>query len=194
MLFILILLLPILKYIFSSASVHIQFAMKKRCYRSKGLTMFRIILLSTAALALSSTAFAHPEPETNTPEVKAQKTQQLIKPQLPSQAEISEALEQMPDMNAIMGDMMGMMKDEKFRGQMEETAKGFAEKMDAEDVFKKGPDGMPDFNKAFASMLGTFSDEETMGGMMGMMGSMMELAETMEKHIPEDAKKAAPKP
>ena len=40
-------------------------------------------------------------------------------------------------------------------------------------------------------MLGAFSDEEAMGGMMD---TMMGLAETMEKHIPETAKKAAPNP
>ena len=63
--------------------------------------------------------------------------------------------------------------------------------MDKDDVFKTGPDGLPDFNKAFGAMLGAFSDEEAMGGMMD---TMMGLAETMEKHIPETAKKAAPNP
>ena len=148
--------------------------------------MFRTLLLFAAAMAaMSSAAFAHPEPD-----AKAEKTI-TAKPQLPSQAEINQALKQMPDMNAIMGDMMGLMQDENLRGKMESSAKVFADKMDKDDVFNAGPDGMPDFNKAFASMLGAFSDEKAMGGMLD---TMMELAETMEKHIPEDAKKTAPKP
>jgi len=151
------------------------------------LIMFRAFLLSLAALGLSTTAFAHPEPSEKTSKAATK----LTKPQLPSKAEINKALEQMPDMNAIMGDMMGMMQDEKFKDQMESSAKAFSKRMDAEDVFKAGPDGMPDFNKAFEVMLGTFSDEKAMGGMME---TMMGLAQAMEKHIPEDAKKVAPNP
>lgn len=146
--------------------------------------MFRTLLLTAAALAIPTAAFAHPEPETEAP-------QTITKPQLPTQAELEKALEQMPDMNAIMGDMMGLMKDEEFQGKMKNSAKVFADKMDKEDVFQKGPDGMPDFNKAFATMLTTFSDEQAMGGMLE---TMMDMAQTMEKHIPEDAKKAAPTP
>ncbi len=152
--------------------------------------MFRTLVLSIAMVALSSTAFAHPEPEAQSSEAQSPKTQHITKPALPSQAEINAALEKMPDMNAIMGDMMSLVKDESFREKMETSAKGFTDKIDT-DAFKKGPDGMPDFNKAFASMLGSFSDEEAMGGMLD---TMMDLAQTMEKHIPEDATKAAPKP
>ena len=151
------------------------------------MTMFRTFILSLTALSLSSIAHAHPDPEASAP----QTPQKITKPQLPTQAEIQDVLEQMPDMNAIMGDMMGLMKDEKFKDTMKKSAKAFTEKMDKDDVFKTGPDGLPDFNKAFGAMLGVFSDEEAMGGMMD---TMMGLAETMEKHIPETAKKAAPNP
>jgi len=148
--------------------------------------MFRMFILSMAAFGLSSTAFAHPDPA-ETPEPKAQ----LSKPQLPSPEEITQAIEQMPDMNALMGGMMGIMKDEKFKDQMESSAKAFKKRMDTEGVFEKGADGMPDFNKAFEVMLGTFSDEEAMGGMLD---TMTGLAEAMEGIIPEEAKEAAPKP
>jgi len=148
--------------------------------------MFRTFILSAAALGLFSTAFAHPDPvEAPQPSAK------ITKPQLPSQAEINQALEQMPDMNALMGGMMKVMKDEKFKDQMESSAKAFSKRMDAEDVFKKGADGMPDFNKAFEVMLGTFSDEKAMGGMLE---TMMGLAEAMDDVLPEEAKKAVPKP
>ena len=148
--------------------------------------MFRTFILSAAAVGLSSTAFAHPDP-VDAPQPSAK----ITKPQLPSQAEINQALEQMPDMNALMGGMMKVMKDEKFKDQMESSAKAFSKRMDAEDVFKKGTDGMPDFNKAFEVMLGTFSDEKAMGGMLE---TMMGLTEAMEDVLPEEAIKAVPKP
>lgn len=148
--------------------------------------MFRTFVISIAALGLSSTAFAHPDP-TDAPKPTAK----VIKPQLPSQADIQDALQKMPDMNALMGGMMSVMKDEKFKDQMESSAKALSKRMDGQDVFKKGPDGMPDFNKAFELMLGTFSDEDAMGGMLE---TMMDLAEAMEDHIPAEAKKAVPKP
>ena len=151
------------------------------------MIMFRTFILSLTALGLSSVAHAHPDPEVSAP----QTPEKITKPQLPTQAEIQNALEQMPDMNAIMGDMKGLVKDEKFQNTMKKSAKAFTDKMDKDDVFKTGPDGLPDFNKAFGAMLGAFSDEEAMGGMID---TMMGLAETMEKHIPQDAKKAAPKP
>lgn len=140
--------------------------------------MFRTLMISAALLGISSPSWAHPEPQEPAKSITA-------KPQLPSQTEIQDALKQMPDMNAIMGEMMGLMKDEKFRANMERSADSFAKRFEAEDVFKTDADGMPDFNKAFAVMLGAFSDEEAMGGMMD---TMMGLAETMEKHVPETAK------
>lgn len=152
-------------------------------------TFFSSALISVAVFGMTSAAFAHPDP-VETPKSSA-KSVKMVKPELPSQADIQDALKQMPDMNAIMGGMMTVMKDEKFKDQMESSAKAFSKRMDAEDVFKKGPDGMPDFNKAFEVMLGTFSDEEAMGGMLE---TMMGLAEAMEEHIPQEAKKAVPIP
>ena len=148
--------------------------------------MLRMFILSLAALGLSSPIFAHPVPsDTSKPVTK------ITKPQLPTPDEISEVLEQMPDMNAIMGGMMEIVKDDKFKDQMENSAKAFKKRMDEEDVFEKGADGMPDFNKIFEVMLRTFSDEEAMGGMLE---TMTGLAEAMEEIVPEDLKKTAPKP
>ena len=161
------------------------------CYRGltstlERLFMFRTFFLTMATISLSSTAFAHPDPSD-----APKPTTTITKPQLPSADEISQIIEQMPDMNALMGGMMGIIKDEKFKDQMESSAKAFKKRMDTEGVFEKGADGMPDFNKALEVMLGTFSDEEAMGGMLE---TITGLAEAMEEIIPEDAKKTVPKP
>jgi len=145
--------------------------------------MLRIITLALAVSAFSTAAFAHPEPETKAPK----SITKMERPQLPSKTEIQDALKQMPDMNAVMGDMIGIMKDERFRGNMESSARAFGDRLGRSGALETGENGLPDFNNAFAVMLETFSDEEAMGGMLD---TMMGLAQTMEKHAPETVKTA----
>lgn len=147
--------------------------------------MLRALSIALAFSGISTAAFAHaeahPEPEAQAPK----SITKMERPQLPSKTEIQEAIKQMPDMNAIMGDMMGIMKDERFRDNMESSARAFGDRLERSGALETGENGMPDFNSAFAVMLEAFSDEEAMGGMMN---TMMGLAEAMEKHAPETAK------
>ena len=145
--------------------------------------MLRVLTIALALSAYSTAAMAHPESENKAPK----SITKMERPQLPSKTEIQEAIKQMPDMNAIMGDMMGVMKDERFRENMESSARAFGDKLERSGALKTGKDGMPDFNNAFAVMLETFSDEEAMGGMLD---TMMGLAQAMEKHAPETTKTA----
>jgi len=152
--------------------------------------MFRTALIALAFTGFSSLAVAHPEPEAPDTVKPAKK---ITTSQLPTQGEIEDILENMPDFNAIMGDMMGLMKDERFRENMESSARAFGDRLERSGALETGKNGMPDFNNAFAVMLETFSDEEAMGGMLD---TMMGLAATMEKHAPEmtkTAKISAPK-
>ena len=148
--------------------------------------MLRILTAALAFSAISTTAMAHPEPKNKAPK----SITKMERPQLPSKSEIQDAIKQMPDMNAIMGEMMGMMKDEDFRENMESSARTFSDRLERSGALETGKNGMPDFNSAFAVMLETFSDEEAMGGMLD---TMMGLASAMEKHVPESAKKPARK-
>ena len=145
--------------------------------------MLRLLSAALAFVAISTTAMAHPEPEPESPKSIAQ----MERPQLPSKAEIQEAIKQMPDMTAVMGDMIGIMKDERFRDNMESSARTFSDRLETSGALETSKDGLPDFNSAFAVMLETFSDEEAMGGMLD---TMMGLAATMEKHAPETVKAA----
>jgi len=151
--------------------------------------MLRIFFAALAATTFSIAAMAHPEPENKAPK----SITKMERPQLPSKSEIQDALKQMPDMNAIMGDMVGLMKDERFRDNMESSARAFGDRLERSSALEAGKEGLPDFNNAFAVMLETFSDEKAMGGMLD---TMMGLAEAMEKHAPEvtkTAKSHAPK-
>lgn len=145
--------------------------------------MLRILVSALAVSTFSTAAMAHPEAENKAPK----SITKMERPQLPSKSEIKEAIQQMPDMNAIMGDMVGLMKEERFRENMESSARAFGDRLERSGVLETGKDGMPDFNNAFAVMLETFSDEDAMGGMLD---TMMGLAEAMEKHTPEMTKTA----
>ena len=146
--------------------------------------MLRIFTTALAVSTFSTAAMAHPDADNPSPKSIVK----MEKPQLPSKSEIQDALKQMPDMNAIMGDMMGLMKDERFRENMESSARAFGDRLEGSGALETGKDGMPDFNNAFAVMLETFSDEKAMGGMMD---TMMGLAAAMEKHAPATTKKPA---
>jgi len=144
--------------------------------------MLRIFTPILACLAFSSVALAHPEQDA-APKAPV-KLSAMATPQLPSKSEIQEAIKQMPDMNALMGDMMLLMKDEKFRKNMESSARVFSDNLEDSGALDTSANGLPDMNSALAVMMETFSDEEAMGGMLD---TMMGLATAMEKHIPESA-------
>ena len=160
--------------------------------------MLRALLITTtaslSAMFIAAPASAHPdEPAAKTAPAKtAKKADKIEDLKLPTQAEIDAMVKQMPDMNAIMGQMMTVMKDPDLRKGMERSAKAFGDKMDSSGVMQPtGKDGLPDFNKAFGAMLSLMGDEDAMGGMLESLGAMAEGLEGIEQHIPESAK--APK-
>jgi len=113
--------------------------------------MLRMLTLALAFTGMSTTVMAHPEPENKAPK----SITKMERPQLPSKTEIQDAIKQMPDMNAIMGDMMGLMKDERFRENMESSARAFGDRLERSGALETGENGMPDFNNAFGVMLET---------------------------------------
>jgi len=138
--------------------------------------MFKPLLLTFAILGLSSPAFAdHPGDD------KPSKTVKTM-PQLPNEADIENIMADMPDLNAIMGDMMKMMSNPKFQNNMKRTGEKLAYSMENSGAMEPQENGLPDFNAAMSAMLSMMTDKDTMGGMMEMMG---EMAVSMEKHIPE---------
>ncbi len=145
--------------------------------------MFRTALIALAFTGFSSLAVAHPEPEAPDTVKPAKK---ITTSQLPTQGEIEDILENMPDFNAIMGDMMGVMQDEKLQTKLKSTAKTFGEKIEKSGALDtRDANGLPDFNALFGAMLPMIADEDGLGGLIE---PMTELAEKMEdslqKHTP----------
>lgn len=146
--------------------------------------------LSLAALPAYGAAHPDPAPAKNAKKSAAQSAPQAIKDiKLPSQSEIDALVKNMPDMNAVMGQMMKVMHDPALKDSLQRSGKAFAKKIENSGALEPaGPDGMPDFNKAFGAMLSMMSDEEAMGGMLGALGTMAEGLEGVEQHLGENAK------
>ena len=157
--------------------------------------MLKVTLFSFALMSFASPAFAHPDPKPLAPAAKTT-TQSLNQIQMPSRAELDAARAAMPDLNGLMGDMMGMMKDEQFSSQMKNTAKAFSEEIEKSGALNATTaNGMPDFNALMDTMFAVMGDTDAMGGMLE---SMTDMASTMEKsvekHVPKTIKKTSPKP
>ncbi len=154
--------------------------------------MLRVLLITTASLLslaiAAPLASAHPD-EAPSEKTSVKKVTKIEDIKLPSQAELKALQQNMPDMNAIMGQMMTVMKDPALREGLEKSGKAFAKTMENSGALDpSGPDGMPDFNKAFGAMIGLMGDEEAMGGMLETLGTMAEGLEGIEQHIPDAAK------
>lgn len=153
--------------------------MDKAGYVDERPLMFRSLLLSAVLFSVSASAFAdHPGSQPSA--AKAIKTL----PQLPNDADIEDIMANMPDLNALMGDMMKMMSDPEMQSTMKRAGETLERKMETSGAMDIQDNGLPDMNAAMGAMLSMLSDKDTMGGMMEMMGGM---AEMMEEHVPEAA-------
>ena len=142
--------------------------------------MKRIAFLITAvaAIGLSAPAFAA---QANDPAPKASKEFKL-----PSQGEIDEMIENMPDFNGIMDDMIDVMTDEKMQDRLESTAEKFKDLVDEDLLKERRENGLPDINNIMAVMLGAMSEDGAAGELLeGMSEVATELETIVEKHVPE---------
>ena len=139
-------------------------------------------------LSVSNPVFAAP-PADNTAKDTSSIETAIKNLELPSQGEIDEMLENLPDLNVLMGDMMDIMKDEKLRTQLKSSARTFKDKIeDSEVLTQRDANGLPDLNALMSVMLGTMTEDgmagELLEGVAELAGDMEALA---EKHAPESA-------
>lgn len=141
-------------------------------------------LLTSSALILSSVMIS--APASAHPHDHSHEEQQVKKPaepfKMPTQGDIDEAMAQMPDVGAMMGDMMSILMDEDAIGGMKRSGEMMRKRMDG-PMSKRDENGMPEFGEMFEVMFGMFGDEEFMQGFFGMIEPMQEV---MEKHAPAE--------
>jgi hypothetical protein len=148
--------------------------------------MLRLVLGSVGMIALlgAQTAFAHPEPQS--PVTAAETAKNPLK--MPTESEIEDLIEKMPNFNGILGDMAEVMKDEKLRSQLQISAEAFSKSLEKSGAFETKDGELPDINSAIAVLLRSLGDKDGLGGMITTMTDMAEtLDQSLEKHMPEEA-------
>lgn len=133
----------------------------------------------TAALLLTAAAPAYAGPPTDTEKAETP----LKRPALPTEAEINEIIEDLPDFNAIMSDMLKIVQNPEIMNEMKKSGEAFAKKMENSGALELDENGMPDFNAAIGTMLGALSDEEVTGDMLDNLTGMAQAFQSLEKHF-----------
>jgi len=105
------------------------------------------------------------------------KTPDLSDLKLPSESEIEQIIEDMPDLNKLMDGMLAIAQDEDIRSSMERVGEKMADKFEKFEDMEMRENGLPDMNLLMGTMLRTFSDEDVMGEMLGIVGELQEAVE-----------------
>jgi len=137
-------------------------------------------LVTLSFLALPMAASAH--------DIEKKKTG-LSEFKLPTQAEMEQIIDDMPDFNGLMDGMLKIAQDEDIRSSLERAGETLSEKMETLSDMEMRENGLPDMNKMMATMLRTFSDEDFMGEMMDV---VTELQEAVEENFDEELREFAP--
>ncbi len=155
--------------------------------------MLRSLFALFAFSGLALSASAHPGEATPAVNSDSQPSSALtsdIVSTLPTDAEIRDILAQMPDMNALMGDMLKIMKDENMQAQLKSTATAFRQKLKSTPEFtQRDANGLPDINAFLGAILPLLADENAIGGLLeGATDIAAEMENSVQKHIPKGTK------
>jgi hypothetical protein len=106
---------------------------------------------------------------------------------LPTEAEIEDIIDQLPDFNAIMGGMVKVMQDEDIQQSMKKASESLSdsiEKSNIKDLTKNLDEGeLPDINKMLETLLRLSADEEVLGSMLDV---VTDLQNAVEDNLNED--------
>ncbi len=120
-------------------------------------------------------------------EVKTKPKTDISELKLPTEAEIEDIIDQMPDFNKIMGAMMTIAQDEDIHDSLKDAGEALAKSVEKSGLSDMAAnlddDELPDFNKIMATMMRMTADENVMGEMLDV---VTELKEAVEENIDED--------
>ena len=133
--------------------------------------MIRSVLFAAAILAAPTLAFAD---EKRDPRVEA------ILDELPTRADMENALEDMPDLNVLMTGVMDIAQDPETMDTLERVGARLEQRFADLDI--EAADGeMPDLNLLMGEMMGLATDlstdRETMGDLLGLMFQVVDVVE-----------------
>lgn len=137
------------------------------------MRIFSSLFVTAAFLAVPLAANAH----------DLTKKKDLSDFKLPTEAEIENIIDDLPDFNGLMNGLMRIAQDEDIRSSLERAGESLTEKLETFEELPTQENGMPDLNGLMATMLRTFSDEDFMGDMMDVAN---QLQKAVEENIDED--------
>lgn len=125
-----------------------------------------LITLSFLAAPLAANAHDVPKKKTDITEFK-----------LPTEAEIEQIIDEMPDLNRLMDGMMAIAEDEDLMNSLEDAGESVVKAFEQFEEMELRDNGMPDLNFMMETMLRTMSDEEVMGDMLNVVEELQEVVE-----------------
>lgn len=106
---------------------------------------------------------------------------------LPTEAEIEDIIDQLPDLNALMGGMLNVVQDEDIQDSLKEAGKSLAQSVEKSGItdmdFDLDKGELPDLNKLMATVLRMAGDEDVMGEMLDV---VTELQKSVDENFDEE--------
>jgi len=96
--------------------------------------------------------------------------------QLPTEAEMEDVLESLPDLNKMVGGVMEIAQDPETAETLERVGTRLEQRFANLDIEMNDGD-MPDLNLLMGEMMGLASDRETMGDVLGLMFQVVDVIE-----------------
>ena len=125
-------------------------------------SLAKMTIAMVIAIGVNSAAFA--KSETQKPANDTSLEQAIRDIELPSEEQINNMIERLPDMNALMGDMINIAKNEAMQDSFKSSAQQLKDAIKASDIMdKRDANGLPDFNALLATMMQLSTDEAVMG-------------------------------
>ena len=129
--------------------------------------MIRAALSALTVLALPALSFADQDRD---PRVEA------ILDELPSEAEMRDVLDQMPDLNAMMTGIIDIAEDPETLDTLERVGARLEERLEGIELAVQDGE-VPDLNLIMEEMIGLASDRDTMGDVLGLMFQVVDVIE-----------------
>lgn len=125
-------------------------------------------LITLSFLAAPLAANAHDVPK---------KKSEITEFKLPSEAEIEQIIDEMPDLNRLMDGMMAVAQDEDLMNSLESAGEKMAKSFEKFEDMELRDNGMPDMNLMMETMLRMTADEDIMGEMMNVVEELQDVVE-----------------
>jgi len=129
--------------------------------------MIRSALIALFALSVPMSAAADEDRDPRVEEILSK---------LPSEAEMEDMLEQMPDMNKMVSGVMEIAQDPETMETLERVGARLEERFAGMDLNVEDGE-MPDPNLLMGEMMGLASDKESLGDVLGLMFQVVDVME-----------------